>query len=68
MITIHASSKHDSTTISRTIDPKSKDEFDNDISEIVKEASRQFGKYYLDYDDSEVTEEQRKWLDEEFGY
>ena len=65
MITIHACSKHDSTTISLNIDPKTKDEFDNDISEMVTEASRQLGKFYLDFDTFDATDEQKEWVEEE---
>lgn len=65
MITIHACSKNDSTVLTKTIDPKSKDEFDNDISLICTEAKEILGKFYLDFDDSEASVEQALWVDEE---
>jgi hypothetical protein len=65
MITIHACSKNDSTVLTKTIDPKSKDEFDNDISVFCAEASRQLGRFYLDFDDSEATVKQALWVEDE---
>jgi len=65
MITVHACSRHDSTTITRNIDPKSKDEFDNDISEIVRDAINRIGKFYLDFDTFDATDEQKEWVEEE---
>ena len=51
--------------MTKTIDPKSKDEFDNDISLICTEAKEVLGKFYLDFDDSEASVEQALWVDEE---
>lgn len=65
MITIHACSRHDSKTISRNINPKSKDEFDNDISEIVSDATSRLGKFHLEFDTFDATDEQKEWVEEE---
>ena len=65
MITIHACSRNDSTVISRNIDPKSKDQFDHQISEIVMDAINQLGKFYLDFDTIDATDEQKDWVEEE---
>ncbi len=65
MITIHACSKNDSTVLTKTIDPKSKDEFDNDISIICSEAKESLGRFYLDFDTMDSTEEQREWVEDE---
>lgn len=65
MITIHLVSKNDSTTISRTIDPKSKDEFDNDISELFTEGKKILEKFYMDFDTFDATDEQKDWVEEE---
>ena len=51
--------------MTKTIDPKSKDEFDNDISVFCAEASRQLGRFYLDFDDSEATVKQALWVEDE---
>lgn len=65
MITIHACSKSDSTIITKNINPKTKDEFDNDISVIVQNAINRLGRFYLDFDTFDATEEQKKWVEEE---
>lgn len=65
MITIHSCSKSDSTVITKNIDPKTKDEFDNDISVIVRNAINQLGRFYLDFDTFDATEEQKQWVEEE---
>ena len=65
MITIHACSKHDSMVLTKTIDPKTKDEFDNDISLICEEAKKYLGRYYLDFDTLEASDTQLGWVDEE---
>lgn len=65
MITVHICSKSDSTVISRNINPKTKDEFDNDISRIVQDAINQVGRFYLDFDTFDSTDEQKDWVDEE---
>ena len=65
MITIHACSRHDSTIITKRINPKSKDEFDNDISEFVTEASKSLGKFYLDFDTMDANDEQKEWVEGE---
>lgn len=65
MITIHACSKNDSTIITKNINPKSKDEFDNDISVIVQNAINELGRFYLDFDTFDATDEQKEWVKEE---
>lgn len=65
MITIQIISKTDSSILSRNIDPQTKDEFDNDISEICSEAKEMFGKFYLEFDDWDATDEQKEWVEEE---
>ena len=65
MITVHICSKSDSTVVSKTIDPKTKDQFDNDISEIVRQGINQIGKFYLDFDTFDSTDEQKRWAEEE---
>ena len=65
MITIHSCSKSDSTVITKNINPKTKDEFDNDISVIVQNAINQLGRFYLDFDTFDATDEQKQWVEEE---
>lgn len=65
MITVHLVSRHDSTTVTRTIDPKSKDEFDNDISELFTEGKKILEKFYMDFDTFDATDEQKDWVEEE---
>lgn len=65
MITIHLISKYDSMSLTRNIDPKSKDEFDNDISELFTEGKKILGKFYMDFDTFDATEEQKQWVEEE---
>lgn len=65
MITVHLVCRHDSTTISRNIDPKSKDQFDNDISELFTEGQKTLGKFYMDFDTFDATDEQKEWVEEE---
>ena len=66
MITVLICSKYDSTVVIKTIDPKSKDEFDHNISEIVTQAINQLGKFYLDFDTIDSNDEQKKWVEEEY--
>ncbi len=66
MITLIACSKNDSSTITKTIDPKTKDEFDNEISVFFVEATKAIGRFYLDFDDSDATDEQKDWIEDEF--
>lgn len=65
MITLYACSKNDSSTIIKNINPKTKDEFDNDISDFFSTASRLIGKFYLDFDTFDADDEQKKWVEEE---
>lgn len=65
MITIQIISKTDSSILTRNIDPKSKDEFDFNICEICDQAEKMFGKFYLEFDDWDATEEQKKWVEDE---
>lgn len=65
MITVHLVSKIDSTAITRSIDPQTKDQFDNDISELFTEGKETLGKFYMDFDTFDATDEQKDWVEEE---
>lgn len=67
MITIHVISKTSSESFSRSIDPKSDDEFQYEICELVTEGRELFGKFYLDFDSMDGTEEQKEWVDAEMS-
>jgi hypothetical protein len=65
MITIHACSKRDLTILTQRINPKSKDEFDNDVSVVVQDSISRLGKFHLEFDTTDATDEQKEWVEEE---
>ena len=64
MITIHVISKSSSESFSRNIDPKTQKEFQDEISKLETEGKEMFGKFYLDFDIFESTDEQGEWVEE----
>lgn len=65
MITIHLISKSSSESFSRTIDPKTQEEFQDEISELETKGKEMFGKFYFDFDTFNSTDEQEEWVTQE---
>lgn len=67
MITIHACSKDSSTVITNSYNPKTKDEFDNNVSSFIEYANDHLGskRFYLEFDTFDATDEQEEWVEDE---
>lgn len=64
MITIIAFDKNSSASHTKSYDPKSKKEFDQNLKEFESEVGQIFFKFYLEFETMDATPEQEKWCEE----